>query len=100
MPDSGVHSAAERFAVALLLVFLVAFGWFTLLNGGVALKGKSAQVVEVSGRTGIAVALGCFALAVVILPLFARVSGLQLRSSLLVAAIIALPPLGFLVLRL
>ena len=100
MAESRSPSAAERLAFALLLLFLVAFGWFTLLNGGVSLKGRTGRVIEATGVTGIAVALGSFALAALLGPLLARAFGLPLRSALLLAVFVVLPPLGFILLRL
>ena len=100
MADSGSSGAAQRLAFALLVVFLVAFGWFTLLNNGVAIRGKSGRVVEATGGAGIAIALASFALAVLINPLLSRAFGLTLRSALLLAALVALPPLGLVLLRL
>jgi hypothetical protein len=83
----------------LLLVFSVAFGWFTLLNGGVVLKGRGGRVSEATGGAGVALALAFIALAVLLSPLVVRSLGLSRRSALLLAVFVALPPLGFVLLR-
>ena len=49
-------SSAIRVAALILAVFFLAFGWFTIWQGGVSLHGKSGASTFVDGRMGLAVA--------------------------------------------
>ena len=47
---------AERLAGGLLASFFALFGWFTLWQGGITLKGRSGATSFVGGAAGLAVA--------------------------------------------
>jgi len=93
---SPPSKTAERLGSSILVVFLVAFGWFTLLVGEISLKGKSGSVSQLSGSAAVVASLVFFALAAVLVPLLVRSFGLRIRSGLVLALLAVLPPLLFL----
>jgi hypothetical protein len=72
MTQPGLDPTAERLAAALLAGFFALFGWFTLWQGGITLKGRSGATSFVSGAAGQAVAALALAVAGFGIALFLR----------------------------
>ena len=75
MANEAKDKTAERLAIAIVLVFLLGFGWLTLLQGGMTLKGKSGHESFVDGRLGIATACFDFLIAALCASKAALISG-------------------------
>ena len=84
---------AERLAIGLLLAFLLAYGWFDLLQGGIAMKGRSGEVAFVDGVAGSLVAAVAFAIAALVALLLARSLRWGRAAKTAMLAAILLPPL-------
>lgn len=85
----------ERLAFAILMLFMVGFGWLNLLQGGISLKGKSGDTTFVTGTAGLAVATGTFVIGALVSLLMARSFGLGRVGTISLAMAILLPPLVF-----
>jgi hypothetical protein len=86
---------AERLVIGLLWLFLMGFGWFDLLNGGISLKGKSGAVAYASGNVGLAIAAGAFVLAALVSLMLARTLAFGSWSTRLLLMAVLAPPLFF-----
>jgi hypothetical protein len=95
MKDGAPGSAADRLATGLVAAFFAVFGWFTLLQGGVGLKGRSGEMSHVTGGFGIAVACAAFLFATLAALLFSRSLGLGRRGAAIVSAVLLVPPAAF-----
>ena len=82
-----------RIAAGVLTAFFAAYGWFTLWQGGIDLKGRSGHATFVSGLTGIAVAFGAFLIAALGLALLTRSLGAGRRSYVVAVLVLLLPPI-------
>ena len=88
-------NAAECLAMGLLWMFLLGFGWINLLDGGISLKGKSANLTYASGSAGLAVAAGTFLIAAMMTALLARALSLNRLLTWLLVLAALVPPLLF-----
>lgn len=86
---------AERLAVGLLLAFLLAYGWFDLLQGGIAIRGRSGAVSFADGGAGLAVAAFAFLVAALVSLLLAKSLRWGRAATWTLAAACALPPLAY-----
>lgn len=91
---------AERIAASILAIFFGLFGWFTLGQGGISLKGKSGATSFVSGWAGVAVAALAFMVAIFGVTLFLRSLKSSRPTYYYSWAIVLLPPLAYVLLRL
>jgi len=91
-------NTAERLVAALLTCFFIGFGWLTLLQGGVSLKGKSGQVAYASGGYAIGVAVGAFLFAALSVFLLAKTFSLRRRGVVFMLITVLVPPAAFLLL--
>jgi len=98
MSEPKSSNTAERLVAVLLTAFFVGFGWFTLLQGGISLKGKSGQVTYVSGGFAVGVALGSFLFAAMVAMLVVKPFSLGRRGLILTLAAVLGPPIAFLLL--
>jgi hypothetical protein len=89
-------TAAERLAAGLLAAFFVAFGWLTLLQGGISLKGRSGGVSYVTGGFGIAAACIAFFIAAMAALLLSRSLKLRRSGCVMLIAMVIVPPAAFL----
>ena len=99
MPVQKPATAAERLTSTLLTVFLAACGWFTLLQGGIDLKGKSGRITYVEGGFALGVAAGAFLFAALSGLLMVRAYGCGRRGAGLLFAALLVPPLAFVIMR-
>ena len=90
---------AARLAAGLLTVFFLLFGWFTLWQGGITLKGKSGATSFVDGHAGLAVAAFAFLVAGVGLAMLLRSLEANRAVHCLAGAAVLVPPLLFVLLR-
>lgn len=98
-PPTDASSAAERLTVGLVTAFFTLFGWFTLVNGGVALRGRKGNESLVDGAAALAIAASAFLIAALCLTLLLRRAWPAPRAvfwACLVALL--LPPLLFVLL--
>lgn len=92
-------SLAEQLMASLLATFFALFGWFTLWQGGVTLKGKSGAVSFVGGRAGVAVAGFAFVVATFGVALLLRSCRANRQAFYLAGAVVLLPPMVFVLVR-
>ncbi len=85
----------ERIAASILAIFFGLFGWFTLGQGGVTLKGKSGATSFVNGWAGIAVAGLAFMVATFGVTLFLHSFKTSRSTYYFCWAILLLPPLAY-----
>ena len=90
---------AERIAAALLAVFFFLFGWYTLMQGGITLRGKSGLTSFVGGYLGLAVAGFTFLVATLGVALLLRSLDSGRRTYWIGSSIVLLPPLVFALLQ-
>ena len=90
---------AERIAAALLAVFFFLFGWYTLMQGGITLRGKNGHISFVDGYLGLAVAGFTFLVANLGVALLLRSLDASRRTYWLCSGIVLLPPLVFALLQ-
>ena len=86
---------AERLAAGLLTAFFALFGWFTLWQGGVTLKGKSGATSFVNGYAGMLVAGFAFFVATLGLALLLRSFEANRPAYYIGGAVVLVPPLVF-----
>lgn len=91
--------AAERLVLGLLAGFLAAYGWFDLLQGGIAMKGRSGAVSFVDGRAGLLVAAGAFLFAALVSLLLAKSLRWGRGATWALSTAILLPPILFVAVR-
>ena len=95
MNPSAQDPTAGRLAAGLLTTFFALFGWFTLWQGGVALKGKSGATSFVDGHAGILVAGFAFIVATMGLALLLRSFEANRPAYYIGGVMMLLPPLLF-----
>jgi hypothetical protein len=98
MPPPKPDPTAERIAAALLAVFFLLFGWFTLIQGGISLGGKSGRSVLVDGNAGLGVAVFTFLVAAMGVAMLLKSLRADRKAYWLGAALVLLPPLVFVLL--
>ena len=86
---------AERLAAGLLTAFFALFGWFTLWQGGITLKGKSGATSFVDGHAGMLVAGCAFFVATLGLALLLRSFEANRPAYYIGGAVVLVPPLVF-----
>jgi hypothetical protein len=86
---------AERLVVGILMLFLIGYGWFDLLQGGIAIKGRSGNVSYADGGLGLAIAAGAFLFAALVSLLLARSFQLRWAGITLLPCAILLPPMVY-----
>lgn len=86
---------AERLVLGLLAGFLVAYGWFDLLQGGIAIKGRSGEVSFADGLAGLLLAAGAFLFAALVSALLAKNLRWGRGATWALSSAILLPPLVF-----
>jgi hypothetical protein len=96
MRNQNASNFAQCLVTGLLTGFLVLFGWVTLVQGGISLKGKAAHISYVGGGFATALALGMFLFATLSGLLLARALGLGRLGFTVVVAMVIAPPLFFL----
>ena len=95
MKPPAQDPTAERLAAGLLTAFFALFGWFTLWQGGVTLKGRSGATSFVDGHAGILVAGFAFIVATMGLALLLRSFEANRPAYYIGGAVMLLPPLLF-----
>lgn len=98
MKNEAKDKTAERLAIAIVLVFLLGFGWLTLLQGGITLKGKSGHESFVDGRLGIATAGFDFLIAALCALLLGKSFNAHSRTYAILLVGVLVPPVIFLLL--
>jgi hypothetical protein len=96
MRNQNASNFAQCLVTGLLTVFLVFFGWVTIVQGGIALKGKAAHISYVGGGFATALALGMFFVATLSGLLLGKALGLGRLGFTVVVSMVILPPLFFL----
>ena len=86
---------AERLIIAILMLFLIGYGWFVLWQGGIAVKGRSGAVNYAEGGYAFAIAVGAFLFAALVSLLLARSLRLRRPGIALLLGVILLPPLAY-----
>lgn len=99
MKPSAQDPTAARIAAALLTAFFALFGWFTLWQGGVTLKGKSGATSFVDGHAGMLVAGFAFFGAIIGVALLLRSFEANRRAYYIGGAVVLVPPLLFVLLH-
>jgi hypothetical protein len=99
VPDQNPATAAERLTSTLLTTFLAAYGWFTLLQGGIDLRGKSGRITYAEGGFALGVAVGAFLFAALCALLMVRAFGWGRLGAVLLLAALLVPPLAFNIMR-
>lgn len=95
MKPPAQDPTAERLAAGLLTAFFALFGWFTLWQGGVTLKGKRGATSFVDGYSGMLVAGFAFFVATLGLALLLRSFEVKRQAYYVGGAVMLLPPLLF-----
>lgn len=96
MRNQNASNFAVCLVTSLLTGFLVALGWFTVVQGGISVKGKSGHLSYVGGSYAIAFAIGLFLFAAFSGLVLARAFGLGRLGTTLLLAMIVAPPVVFL----
>lgn len=86
---------AERLIIAILMLFLLGYGWFVLWQGGIAVRGRSGAVSYAEGGYALAIATGAFLFAALVSLLLARSLRLRRPGIALLLGVILLPPLAY-----
>jgi hypothetical protein len=76
MRNQNASNFAQCVVTLFLTAFLSALGWFTLWQGGIALKGKGGHISYVGGGFATAIAIGAFFFAAISALLLAKAFGL------------------------
>ena len=95
MKPPAKDPTAERLAAGLLTAFFALFGWFTLWQGGVTLKGKSGATSFVDGHAGMLVAGFAFFVATLGVSLLLRSFNVNRQAYCVGGAVVLVPPLVF-----
>jgi hypothetical protein len=90
---------AERVAASILAIFFAFFGWFDLVQGGIALKGRSGHISFVDGWVGIAVAGLAFLVAAFGVSILLRTFKASRSTHYFGWVIMLLPPVFFILFR-
>ena len=99
MEKPPASRTGERVTAGLLAVFFEAMGWFTLLQGGISLKGKSGHSSFVDGGMGLVMALFFFLVSAFGVALLLRSLDARRSTYTLAAVLLLLPPLVFVAVR-
>lgn len=86
---------AERLIIAILMLFLIGYGWFVLWQGGIAVRGRNGAVSYAEGGYALAIATGAFLFAALVSLLLARSLRLRRPGIALMFSAILLPPLAY-----
>lgn len=86
---------AERLIIAILMLFLLGYGWFVLWQGGIAVRSRSGAVSYAEGGYALAIAAGAFLFAALVSLLLARSLRLRRPGIALLLGVILLPPLAY-----
>ena len=99
MTSNKQDPTAERVSSAILAVFFLLFGWYTLWQGGISLGGKSGRSVFVDGYASLAIAAFAFMVATMGLALLLKSLRAGRKAYWTGAALMLLPPVVFVLLR-
>lgn len=99
MTSPSPYPTAERIIACILAIFFACFGWVTLVQGGITLKGKRGVVSFVNGWPGVAVAGLAFLVAGFGVSLLLRSCKVGRSVHYIAWAIVLVPPVAYVVLH-
>ncbi|QLG86838.1 hypothetical protein HQ393_00480 [Chitinibacter bivalviorum] len=92
--------SAERLITAIMGVFFLVMAWLTLLENGIALKGKSGAVSWVTGSPSTWIALASLGFAALSFALLLRSLNARKSAYLAMLVLVFLPALIFIIVTL